>query len=147
VADVSFDVAAGEVFGFLGLNGAEASTTIRLLLGLYRATSGLVLRRDQRAAVAELHRHARPVLPGIRRLRGKLPAAGFPQPGQTHVPHRCDRPLITGLNVAGASTVARAERVVVAIKLVILVLFVAVGMAGVSAARLAPSQWTSAVSV
>jgi len=56
--------------------------------------------------------------------------------------------LITGLNVAGAaSTVARSERVVVATKLAILVLFVAIGMAGVSAARLAPAQWSSPVSV
>ena len=55
--------------------------------------------------------------------------------------------LITVLNVAGASTVARAERVVVAIKLAILGLFVAVGMAGVSAARLEPAQWSSPLSV
>ncbi len=55
--------------------------------------------------------------------------------------------LITGLNLAGASTVARAERVVVAIKLTILLLFVAVGLAGVSGARLAPDQWSSPVSV
>ena len=44
--------------------------------------------------------------------------------------------LITVVNIAGATTVARAERVVVAIKIAILVLFVAVGLAGVSAARL-----------
>lgn len=40
VTDVSFTIAAGEVFGFLGPNGAGKSTTIRLLLGLYRPTSG-----------------------------------------------------------------------------------------------------------
>ncbi|WP_068275587.1 ABC transporter ATP-binding protein [Aldersonia kunmingensis] len=40
ISDVSFDVAEGEVFGFLGPNGAGKSTTIRLLLGLYRPTSG-----------------------------------------------------------------------------------------------------------
>ncbi|MEZ5185526.1 MAG: APC family permease [Candidatus Nanopelagicales bacterium] len=50
--------------------------------------------------------------------------------------------LITGLNAVGASAVARTERPVVAIKLAILVLFVAVGMAGVSTARLAPAQWS-----
>jgi len=40
ITDVTFDVTGGEVFGFLGPNGAGKSTTIRLLLGLYRPTSG-----------------------------------------------------------------------------------------------------------
>ena len=40
VDDVSFDVAAGEIFGYLGANGAGKSTTIRMLCGLLGATSG-----------------------------------------------------------------------------------------------------------
>ncbi|MGH3025751.1 MAG: ABC transporter ATP-binding protein [Gaiellaceae bacterium] len=40
VTDVGFEIARGEIFGFLGPNGAGKSTTIRLLLGLYRPTSG-----------------------------------------------------------------------------------------------------------
>ncbi len=40
VTEVSFEIEAGEVFGFLGPNGAGKSTTIRLLLGLYLPTSG-----------------------------------------------------------------------------------------------------------
>ena len=40
VDDVSFDVAQGEIFGFLGANGAGKSTTIRMLCGLLRPTSG-----------------------------------------------------------------------------------------------------------
>ncbi len=55
--------------------------------------------------------------------------------------------LIAALNVAGASTVARAERAVVGIKLAILLLFVVVGMTGVSTARLAPDQWSSPLSL
>ena len=39
VSDVSFDVKAGEIFGFLGSNGAGKSTTIRMLCGLLRPTS------------------------------------------------------------------------------------------------------------
>ena len=40
IVDVSFSVAAGEVFGFLGPNGAGKTTTIRLLMALLRADSG-----------------------------------------------------------------------------------------------------------
>ncbi len=37
---VTFDVEEGEIFGFLGANGAGKSTTIRMLCGLLRPTSG-----------------------------------------------------------------------------------------------------------
>ncbi|PYR73129.1 MAG: multidrug ABC transporter ATP-binding protein [Acidobacteria bacterium] len=40
VSDVSFDVREGEIFGFLGSNGAGKSTTIRMLCGLLAPTSG-----------------------------------------------------------------------------------------------------------
>ena len=40
VDDVSFDVREGEIFGFLGSNGAGKSTTIRMLCGLLRPTAG-----------------------------------------------------------------------------------------------------------
>ena len=40
---LSFDVQQGEVFGFLGANGAGKSTTIRMLCGLLRPTSGTAL--------------------------------------------------------------------------------------------------------
>jgi ABC-2 type transport system ATP-binding protein len=40
VDEVSFSVRQGEIFGFLGSNGAGKSTTIRMLCGLLRPTSG-----------------------------------------------------------------------------------------------------------
>jgi ABC-2 type transport system ATP-binding protein len=40
VRDVSFDVGAGEIFGYLGANGAGKSTTIRMLCGLLPASGG-----------------------------------------------------------------------------------------------------------
>lgn len=52
VDDVSFELHAGEVFGFLGPNGAGKTTTIRMLVGLIKPTHGTItvcghdIRRD-----------------------------------------------------------------------------------------------------
>ena len=40
VSDVSFDVRRGEIFGYLGANGAGKSTTIRMLCGLLNPSAG-----------------------------------------------------------------------------------------------------------
>src|SRR5437762_11361055 len=42
VDNLSFEVAPHEVFGLLGPNGSGKSTTIKILLGLLRKTSGRV---------------------------------------------------------------------------------------------------------
>lgn len=42
VDDLSFEVQAGQVFGFLGQNGSGKSTTIRMLLSLIHPTSGQI---------------------------------------------------------------------------------------------------------
>ena len=43
VDQLSFDVQPGEIFGFLGANGAGKSTSIRMLCGLLRPTSGTAI--------------------------------------------------------------------------------------------------------
>lgn len=40
VDDVSFSIASGEIFGLLGPNGSGKSTTLKIMLGLFRPTSG-----------------------------------------------------------------------------------------------------------
>ena len=40
IADVNLTVKEGEIFGFIGPNGARKSTTIRTLLGLIYPTNG-----------------------------------------------------------------------------------------------------------
>jgi ABC-2 type transport system ATP-binding protein len=42
VRDLSFDVHAGETFGFLGSNGSGKTTTLRALLGIYQPTGGVL---------------------------------------------------------------------------------------------------------
>ena len=42
VNNVSFEVKAGEVFGFLGPNGAGKTTTMRMIAGLLMPTEGTI---------------------------------------------------------------------------------------------------------
>ncbi|ANF97379.1 ABC transporter ATP-binding protein [Paenibacillus bovis] len=42
IKDVTFNVRAGEIFGFLGPNGAGKTTTIRMLVNLIRPTEGQI---------------------------------------------------------------------------------------------------------
>jgi ABC-2 type transport system ATP-binding protein len=45
--DVTFSAVPGRITGFLGLNGSGKTTTLRILLGLTRATSGVALINGQ----------------------------------------------------------------------------------------------------
>lgn len=73
ITEVSFEVAPGEVFGFLGPNGAGKSVTLRILLGLYRATSGRaqVFGLDPRRDGVAIHRRVG-YLPGELTLYPRL---------------------------------------------------------------------------
>lgn len=42
VSDLSLEVNSGEIFGFLGLNGAGKSTTIKMMLSLLKPSSGSI---------------------------------------------------------------------------------------------------------
>lgn len=57
VVDLTFAVSEGEVFGFLGPNGSGKTTTIRVLLGFLRATSGeaRIFGRNCWAEAARVH--------------------------------------------------------------------------------------------
>jgi len=59
VNDVSFEIAKGEVFGFLGPNGSGKTTIIKALCGLLTPTSGTgtILGMDIRKDAEEIKRH------------------------------------------------------------------------------------------
>jgi ABC-2 type transport system ATP-binding protein len=57
VADLSFSVRRGEIFGLLGPNGAGKTTTIQLLLGLTTPTAGTI-----RVFGLDLPKHRRAIL-------------------------------------------------------------------------------------
>lgn len=48
VDDISFTVQKGELFGFLGVNGAGKSTTIRMMCTLFSPTGGEIGLEDSR---------------------------------------------------------------------------------------------------
>jgi len=67
---LAFDVARGEVFGFLGANGAGKTTTMRICLGIVRADAGEI-RWDGRPT-AELPRRTWGYLPEERGLYPRM---------------------------------------------------------------------------
>ena len=106
VDDLTFDVAAGRVTGFVGPNGAGKSTTMRMMVGLTRPDHGDV-RYDG-------VRYARPSPPGPRRrrrARRPLHASGphRPQPPARRrraQPHRSGRRVDEVLHEVGLECAA-----------------------------------------
>jgi amino acid transporter len=79
---------------------------------------------------------------------GSYGASFFPaaaQPLWRHVFISAVIVLFTGLNLAGARAVGRAENGIVVIKLLILLLFLGVGMFSVRGGNLAPAAWAAPV--
>jgi amino acid transporter len=81
---------------------------------------------------------------------GSYGAALFPAEWRTLVKHLLISGSvigITGLNLLSARVIGEAEDWIVAVKLVILFVFIGVGIWGVSGPRLAPSTWASPLSL
>ena len=77
VDDLTFDVVAGKVTGFLGPNGAGKSTTMRMMMGLDRATAGTATISGRRYV---------DLAPPLREV-GALLDAGAVHPGRTGRAH------------------------------------------------------------
>ena len=86
VRDVTFTAAPGRVTGFLGLNGSGKTTTLRMLLGLSRPTSGTALVNGQRYRDLELP---------LRQV-GAVLEQGLMHPGQTGRGHLHTQALLCG---------------------------------------------------
>ena len=61
LVDLTFDVRAGEIFGFVGSNGAGKSTAMRIVLGVLATDSG------------EVRWDGRPIDPAVQRRIGYMP--------------------------------------------------------------------------
>jgi ABC-2 type transport system ATP-binding protein len=92
VDDLTFSALPGRVTGFLGLNGSGKTTTLRILLGVTRPTSGTALINNKR--FRELRHPLREV--------GAVLDQGISHPGQTGRAHLISQALLAG---ASRSTV------------------------------------------
>ncbi|GAA4607830.1 ABC-2 type transport system ATP-binding protein [Actinoplanes octamycinicus] len=86
IRDVSFTATPGRVTGLVGLNGSGKSTTLRILLGLSRATSGAALINGKR-----YHQLRHPL-----RQVGAVLEQGLAHPGQTGYTHLVTQALLSG---------------------------------------------------
>lgn len=87
VRDLTFDVPPGRITGFLGPNGAGKTSTLRMLLGLVRPTSG--------AALIDGRRYEE--LPRPRRVVGAVLEATGAHPGRTGHAHLRILAQVTGV--------------------------------------------------
>jgi ABC-2 type transport system ATP-binding protein len=94
VDGLSFTAGAGRVTGFLGLNGSGKTTTLRMLLGLTRPTSGAALINGRPYAAL-----AQPL-----RQVGAVLEQGICHPGQSGRAHLIGQAVLAG---AGRSRVER----------------------------------------
>jgi ABC-2 type transport system ATP-binding protein len=90
VDDVTFSAMPGRVTGLVGLNGSGKTTTLRMLLGLSRPTSGTALINKVR--FRELSHPARQV--------GTVLEQGISHPGQSGRAHLMAQALLTGADRA-----------------------------------------------
>ena len=75
VEDLSFDIARGEIFGYLGPNGSGKTTTIRCLMGMLRPTAGQCLLLGENVVAGRATQHTRiGYLPGEFRIWPRLTA-------------------------------------------------------------------------
>lgn len=95
VDGVDLQVAAGDVYGFLGANGSGKTTTVRMLLGLVLPTSG---------SVEVLGRP----MPAARRT--VLPQVGALVEGPGAYPHLSGRANLALLDASGADRQPRRQR-------------------------------------
>jgi len=95
VDDISFDVAAGRVTGFVGPNGAGKSTTMRIMVGLTRPDEGEV--RYAGIRYSDLRQPAR--------LVGSVLDARCMHPGRTARQHLRATAAVSGLPTGRAEAV------------------------------------------
>lgn len=94
VDGVSFTAAPGRVTGFLGLNGSGKTTTLRMLLGLSRPTSGDALINNKRF---------RDLAHPLRQV-GAVLEQGISHPGQTGRAHLVAQAIAAGTPRSRADT-------------------------------------------
>ena len=90
VEGVSFTAHPGRVTGFLGLNGSGKTTTLRMLLGLSRPTSGAAFVNGKR-----FHEFRSPL-----RQVGAVLEQGISHPGQTGRAHLTAQAILAGAGKA-----------------------------------------------